>query len=318
MNKYEYICRVDDLGVTVIENTFINHYLPNASGDYVKVYLYALKCAGSGKNVAMTDSQMASSLCLTEQDVINAWKYWEEEQVISVVNSPEGKVIRFENLASIFFGGKKATPEEKAPVFPGSENMLLEIEAKLSRMLGHNERDKILSWVDEYNISPQSVVLLVEDCLKREKRSLQYWEQVARTLFDNGITTYDQAWDFFESRDNRWKQHKEIMNYLGLYHTPSEPEKSLMNKWLDEYKLDMDTIKKAAEGTLGANKPSLKYLSSIIEGMVGGEDVKKATNSKTGKNDRRITGNEHGYDYEELEKLLVADFDEFNDENFED
>ncbi len=318
MNKYEYVCRVDDLGVTVIENTFINHYLPNANGDYVKVYLYALKCAGYSKNTAMTDSQIASGLRLTEQDVINAWKYWQEEKVISITNSPDGKTIRFENLASILFGGKMPEAEETESISPASENMLLEIESKISRMLGHNEKDKILSWVEEYNISPQSVVLLVEDCLKRDKRSIQYWEQIARTLYDNNITTYDMAWDFFESRDERWKQYKEIMGYMGLYHTPSEPEKNLMNKWLDEYKLDTDTIKKASDRTVGANKPSLKYLGSIIDGMVNGEEVRHTTATGKNKNDTKITGNEHGYDYEALEQLLVADFDEFNDENFED
>ncbi len=319
MNKFEYICRVDDLGVTVIENTFINHYLPNASGDYVKVYLYTLKYAGHGKNFTMSDSQIASSLCLTEQDVKNAWKYWEDESVITISENHDGRIIRFENLASILFGGKKVLPAEEERVSPANENMLLDIESKISRMLAHNEKEKILSWVEDYDISPQSVVLLVEDCLKRDKRSIQYWDAIARALYDEGITTYDQAWDFFAGRDERWKQHNDIMNYLGLHRPASEPEKKLMNKWLDEYKLDMQTIKKAADDTIGANKPSLKYLSAIIEGMVNGEVPKNVTNTrKNNKSTRKVTGNEHGYDYEELEKFLTADFSEFDDENFED
>jgi len=316
MNRFEYICRVDDLGVTVIENTFINHYLPNASGDYVKVYLYTLKCAGNGRNFTLTDSEIASSLRLTEQDVKNAWKYWEDEHVITISETAGVRTIRFENLASILFGGKKVVSQEKSIENPATENMLLEIESKISRMLAHNEKDRILSWVDEYNISPQSVVLMIEDCLKREKRSLQYWDSIARTFFDEGITTYDQAWNFFESRDIRWQQYKDIMSYLGLYHTASEPEKKLMNKWLDEYKLDMESIKKACDETVGANKPSLKYLDAIIEGIVNGE-VGKQSPARPKKNNIQKTGTEMDYNYDDLEKYLVMDFDKYDDETEE-
>lgn len=35
-------------GVTLIENTFIDRYMPAANGEYVKVYLYLLRCASGG------------------------------------------------------------------------------------------------------------------------------------------------------------------------------------------------------------------------------------------------------------------------------
>ena len=49
MNRFEYLQEVDDLGVTIVQNAFLNHYMPKARGDYVKVYLYGLKCCGQGK-----------------------------------------------------------------------------------------------------------------------------------------------------------------------------------------------------------------------------------------------------------------------------
>ena len=44
MNRFEFINNNDDIGVTIVENIFINHFMPMARGDYVKVYLYGLKC----------------------------------------------------------------------------------------------------------------------------------------------------------------------------------------------------------------------------------------------------------------------------------
>lgn len=49
---------------------------------------------------------------------------------------------------------------------------------------------------------------------------------------------------------------------------------------------------------------------------VQGEDVGVKKRGKKGAVSRKVTGNEHGYDYEKLEVLLTADFDEFKDDNF--
>ena len=37
MNHFIFESRNDDMGVTVVENLFINHFMPQARGDYVKV-----------------------------------------------------------------------------------------------------------------------------------------------------------------------------------------------------------------------------------------------------------------------------------------
>ena len=45
-NRFEFNKEADDVGFTVVENAFINHFMPKARGDYVKVYLYGFsyKC----------------------------------------------------------------------------------------------------------------------------------------------------------------------------------------------------------------------------------------------------------------------------------
>ena len=40
MNKFEYLLNNEDMGASIVENIFINHYMPNADGEYVKVYLW--------------------------------------------------------------------------------------------------------------------------------------------------------------------------------------------------------------------------------------------------------------------------------------
>jgi hypothetical protein len=42
-----------DSGVTLIENIFIDRYMPGANGEFVKLYLYLLRCAGTGRELSI-------------------------------------------------------------------------------------------------------------------------------------------------------------------------------------------------------------------------------------------------------------------------
>jgi DnaD/phage-associated family protein len=62
------------LGNTRVENLFINEYLPAASGDQVKVYIYGLMYAQNKQE--MDIREQARVLNMTEADVIEAFEYW--------------------------------------------------------------------------------------------------------------------------------------------------------------------------------------------------------------------------------------------------
>ena len=62
-------------GMTMVENTFIDRFMPAASGDFVKIYLYLLRCVQEG-HTDVTVSQIADALNYTEADVKRALGYW--------------------------------------------------------------------------------------------------------------------------------------------------------------------------------------------------------------------------------------------------
>ena len=76
---------IDDMGITPVENSFLNHYMSKARGDYVKVYLYGLKCCFQGSSEFPSNSEIADFLMIEEDDVMKAWKYW-EKQGLSLIN----------------------------------------------------------------------------------------------------------------------------------------------------------------------------------------------------------------------------------------
>ena len=65
---------------TVLENEFIDHYMAEANGEYVKVYLILLRHLNEPSGT-LTISKIADLLDITEKDVIRALNYWKNERV---------------------------------------------------------------------------------------------------------------------------------------------------------------------------------------------------------------------------------------------
>lgn len=64
--------------VTLLANEFIDHYMPSANGEYVKVYLYLLRHQGE----EISTAGIADALELTEGDVRRALQRWERDGLI--------------------------------------------------------------------------------------------------------------------------------------------------------------------------------------------------------------------------------------------
>lgn len=74
-NKIEYINVPCD---------FIDHYLMDAPGEFVKIYLYLLRCMEAEDN-SPSLSDVADKLNFTENDVLRALKYWEKKNLLSLI-----------------------------------------------------------------------------------------------------------------------------------------------------------------------------------------------------------------------------------------
>ena len=57
-------------GATIVHNIFIDQYMPYANGEYVKVYLYLLRCADTGRELSL--SSIADIFDYTEKDILRA------------------------------------------------------------------------------------------------------------------------------------------------------------------------------------------------------------------------------------------------------
>lgn len=73
-----------------ISNNFIDYYLADANGDFVKVYLYLVRLYSCGRPVSVSD--IADYFRCTEKDVCRAIRYWISVGVLSFIYDTKGNI----------------------------------------------------------------------------------------------------------------------------------------------------------------------------------------------------------------------------------
>ena len=73
-----------------ISNNFIDYYMADANGDFVKVYLYLVRLYSCGRPVSVSD--IADYFRCTEKDVCRAIRYWISVGVLSFIYDTKGNI----------------------------------------------------------------------------------------------------------------------------------------------------------------------------------------------------------------------------------
>ena len=92
---------------TCVPNVFIDRYMVHASGEFVKIYLYLLRCINGNKS-ELSISKMADKFEHTEKDIKRALCYWEKLNLLRLEYDNEG------DLSGIYFldSGNMPQPQE--------------------------------------------------------------------------------------------------------------------------------------------------------------------------------------------------------------
>lgn len=95
---------------TIVSNIFIDSYMPLAHGDYVKVYLYLLRCFNQTKLFSV--AALADCFGNTERDILNAIQYWEEQGLLKTNRKENGEISGISLIAPMEAEQKKEEKQE--------------------------------------------------------------------------------------------------------------------------------------------------------------------------------------------------------------
>lgn len=282
---------------TILSNIFIDDYMPEANGEFVKVYIYLLRILSSAP-VSFSLEQMADKLLCTERDILRALKYWDKAELISMELNAEHKLCGItihsprpvqhnvdtfdqsqivppdqeslnENL-SVSKSEEKPAPKELTPdrIKELKQNeeivqLLYIAEQYLGKTLSPTDIQKILFFYDELHFSADLIEYLIEYCVGHNHKSIRYIESVATAWAAQNITTVEMA------KNASAKFHKDyftILKFLGISgRNPVDTEISLMDTWIKEYGFTLDIIQEACSRTvLQTRQPSFPYTDKIL------------------------------------------------------
>ncbi len=280
---------------TLLSNEFIDNYMINANGEFVKVYLFLLRHLDDPCS-SLTISKIADCLKNTESDVLRAFRYWESEGLLLLEKDEEGKIIGIELQKTAPFvsvsSAEKQTPKtssgspyisaDASSAFsshtaPASKAIPLDsfkaqkelkslffiAEQYLGKTLSRTDMDAITYFYDTLHMSSDLIEYLIESCAENNHKSIHYIQKVALSWADNGIETVAQA------KEQALSYHKNcytVLNAFGIKgRGPALSELSYIKKWTEDFGFSLDIIQEACRRTITAtHQPSFEYTDSIL------------------------------------------------------
>lgn len=234
-------CQAQD--VTVISNTFLDRFLPRANGDFIKVYLYLLRTAGTGEHT-ITLCSVADTLECTENDVRRALKYWEKEQILTLERDETGEV---REIAFVSCSPEKSEPNaEKAESGTASESVPTRI-APFSDEVTAEE-------MDEGTIPPISLIVTKDDLAP-----VQTQEPEEASPRPSDITTARMA--ELGTQDEIRELFFIAQQYLGKPLTRGEMQHICF--YYDDLHFSADLIDYLLEYCIGHNHKSFRYIDKV-------------------------------------------------------
>ncbi|MVX67366.1 DnaD domain protein [Clostridium chromiireducens] len=316
-------------GFTPVSNVFIEKYMPQARGEFVKIYLLMLKHNISGE-LGVSSSILASSLNLLESDIMNALNYWNDQGAIKLTQID--KMGNF-NVEFIDLVDEPVKPNNQVDLLEAldsssTKDMLKDIETLLARPLSPNEMSIYLNWQREFGFSSELILILMEYCISKGKSDSRYIEKVALAWHDQKITNIEQAQNLIKKTEDKWLNIRKILTYLGINNTDiMKPQQDLIEKWLLIYKFPNEIILKACDVCFERlNRADFKYIDGILSNWnknnirtledIAIKDIKNNknvkyqksyNNSNTEKSPLKFNNFEaREYDYDSLEKKLLG------------
>jgi len=289
---------------TEIENLVISEFLPDAPGDYVKVYLFGLMYASYGQDI--DTRKMAHRLGLSEEETEEAWIYWESRGLVKLgtETGPDGEVTRsleFVSQMEQIYGTSAYTPQagsaaadaadageedsadEDVPLYLSIDDMEFDevmsnrlVDKRLralfekyqvttGRTISRQETSKIEEAIKVYGIEPEIFDFAIDYCADLEKYSIDYIFKVALRWTEEGCRTVEDAKRLLDRHSKRNSWYRQVFAALGFTRLPAPADREIMDRWFDDLGCSIGDVLEACAAAAGLRDPNLRYVNKVIE-----------------------------------------------------
>lgn len=251
-------------GVTAVENLFLTEYMPDANGDYVKVYL-----CGLFHSQNMADGygleEMAHELNLSRETILAALRYWERRRLVARL-SENPPLYRFFHLGQRMLTGQDAPTADHAYV-AFSEAVYALFGSR--RKVRPAEIAMAYEWTQDVGLPQEAVLMLLNYCA--DTRGIGFSFKAAQTLAvamrEEDVVTSEDAENYLSRSKQVHDGARAVLRRFNLRRLPTEDELSLYHKWMEQWRFGAEDILSACTETVKASNPTFAYLNGILDGL---------------------------------------------------
>ncbi|MBR5930923.1 MAG: DnaD domain protein [Lachnospiraceae bacterium] len=284
---------------TSVPNCFIEKYMPKAAGEFVKIYIYLLKCLEENQS-ELSLSRIADSLEDSEKDIVRALRYWERKGLLKLVFEDKTLVslqlISADEIRSGDGDAASSLEEPSASVqvqvqtrdsqtsdvpaepkkkqyspaeieqFSGKEDvsqLIYIIQKYMGRALTGTDLNTVFFFYDTLGLPTEVIEYLFEYCVSNGHKSIRYIEKTAIGWAEQGITTLPAA----KALNTIYSSNcYPVLKAFGLTgRQPSKSESDYVAKWSLSYGYSLEIILEACNRTMKAiHQPSFEYTDTIL------------------------------------------------------
>lgn len=255
------------LGDTAVSDIFINDYLTEAEGDFVKVYLYCLFLSKHNKDISLLDLSKKTGLQLDR--VKSAVEYFNKKGLS--IATERGIILcdlKEKEINRLYTPKLSTSPEDAVDKLNRNKKRSSVINAInntfFQGIMSPAWYNDIATIFDKYNFEEEVVYSLFNYCYDKRALHKNYLFTVAEAWGLNKIQNMNDLDVYYQKYERCNKIKKSISKKLGITRKLTEYEEAYVDKWCVEFGFDMDVIEIALKKTTSKTNPSFEYINKII------------------------------------------------------
>ena len=247
-----------DSGYMLINNSFITSFMPSCPEKALKVYLQGLYYSSLNEDNNSID-HFCADLNLTKDEVIDAFKYWEEQKLVKISSLDNFEIIYLPlDVKTIKY--KPIDEEKYGDFFILCQNLL-------ERTVSPNEFKDYVTLIEKQKIEPEALLMIIKFCTESKDKMINasYILTVARSFIGENLLTTKKVEDKIKQLELTNENIVNILTVLGIKRKATIEERDMYLNWSKNFHYTDSCILSIAE-SLKKNGGMKALNNKIIKG----------------------------------------------------
>lgn len=291
-------------GYTMVDNAFINHYLPYTSERDLKVYLLGVNLCQNHNGSENTLDNMCISLDMSAEEVIRSFEYWESRGLVNIA-SRSPLTVRFNSPRAAFAPNRKFNKNKYSDFI---ENLQLLFP---DRTLSSNELYQYLALVEDNNIESDAVLMIAKYSVNLKGTSIRYPYiiTVVKNWIEEGCHTVADVEERLKESEAAFDNIRAIFKALKKTSMPDIEDRQFYLKWTKSWGYDDEALILAAKQVKRGGMQKLDTLLDEFfkQSIFTAKDIKEYAKRRQYMFDTAVQVNKIlGLFYQSLDYILEA------------